>query len=37
MENKEMYEMLVLDVITFDNEDIITVSNGLPGEDPAQA
>ncbi len=37
MENKEMYEKLVLDVITFDNDDIITESNGLPGEDPAQS
>ena len=34
MQNKEMYEELILDVITFENEDIITEStNGLPLED----
>lgn len=34
MSTKEMYDRLVLDVITFENEDIITEStNGLPVED----
>ena len=33
MENKDIYERLVLDVITFDNDDIITESNGTPLED----
>ena len=36
MEKKEVYEVLVFDVITFDNVDVITDSNnpnGLPNED----
>ena len=33
MENKEMYERLILDVIAFGNDDIITESNGTPLED----
>lgn len=34
MSTKETYDRLVLDVITFENEDIITEStNGLPVED----